>query len=125
MKTSTVLKKALNVLEGDGTRPRWTRDAMARNKYRHSVRPTNPNAVKFCAYGAVCNVLGENAEDRISDEFRSAESYLRSELPTSATEWGNWFGRSIDAFNDRDETSFEDVRGLFKRAIKAAKHDGN
>lgn len=126
MKTSTVLKKALNVLEGDGSRPAWTKNTMSRNKYRHSVRPTNPNAVKFCAYGAVCRVLGENAEDAISPEYRAAESYLKSELPApSSSEWGSWFGRSLDAFNDRDTTKFEDVRQLFKRAIKAAKHDGN
>ena len=123
MKTSTVLKKALKVLEGDGSRPAWTKGTMARNKYRHEIRVTNPNAVKFCAYGAVGRVLNENANDAISNEFRSAESYLRSEVPIDSN--FSYWGRSVDGFNDQDNTSFEDVRALFKRAIKAAKHDGN
>lgn len=131
MKTSTVLKKALNVLEGgrvvDGRviAPAWTKDTMARNKYRHSVLPTNPNAVKFCAYGAICNVLNENEPkewgNNFSPVFKDAESYLKSELPVSNfTYWGT----SIDLFNDNAQ-SFDEVRDLFKRAIKAAKHDGN
>ncbi len=56
------------------------------------------------------------------DEFRSAERYLRSEVPVDRNDW--FWGNSIDGFNDRDETTFEDVRQLFKRAIKAARGDG-
>lgn len=121
MKTSTVLKKSLALLEGDGVRPNWTKDTLARNKYRHSVKVDNPNAMRFCAEGAVCRVLGESGDELPSDAYRNAVNYLRSEVPLSSDFWNN----SVNGFNDRDTTKFEDVRQLFKRAIKAAKGDGN
>lgn len=122
MKTSTVLKKSLALLEGDGSRPRWTKGTLARNKYRHEIRVTNPNAVKFCAIGAVSHVLGINAAEERSPEFDEVVSYLRAEVPVdNYRPWNNW----VDTFNDRDDTSFSDIRHLYKRAIKAAKGDGN
>lgn len=124
MKTSTVLKRALKVLEGDGPRPAWTKDTLARNKYRHEVRVTNPNAVKFCAIGAVSRVLGVNAAEENSPQLEDAIGYLRSEVPVNPNSWSPW-DTWIDTFNDREDTKFEDIRQLFKRAIKAAKGDGN
>lgn len=124
MKTSTVLKKALKVLEGDGTRPRWTKGELARNKYRHEIRVTNPNAVKFCAVGAVSRVLGVNANEDSTPELEAATRYLRAEVPTD-TNSNYWWNSSVDSFNDRESTRFSDIRDLYKRAIKAAKGDGN
>lgn len=124
MKTSTVLKKALNILEGDGVRPAWTRDVLARNKYRHEIRVTNPNAVKFCAVGAVSRVLGVNAAEDSSEELDQAVRYLKSEVPIDPNNT-YWWNHSVDRFNDQDSTKFSDVRNLFKRAIKAARGDGN
>ena len=128
MKTSTILKKALKVLEGDGSNPAWTKGCYARNGYRHEVAPTNPNAVKFCAYGALHRALNEPASTDYtyasrSPEFRVAEEYLKLETPKISYSWnyGLLSNQPIDEFNDDEETSFEDVRKLYKRAIKRAK----
>lgn len=40
----------------------WTRNALARNRYGNPVRPTNPNAVKWCALGAVMCAAGIDVE---------------------------------------------------------------
>lgn len=115
MKTSTVLKKARSVLVQKG----WCQESLAKNRYRHDVDPTNPNAVKFCAYGAIHHVLGLKDNQFFTNEVAvKAERYLKDALPTDVL----WYS-SVTLYNDRSSTTIQDVDSWFKRAIKLAKKD--
>jgi hypothetical protein len=123
MKASTVLKKARKVLKTKG----WTKGELARNKWRHKVDPTNPNAVRFCAYGAIYHVLGVKDTDFGTKEYDHSEHikvnrvsrYLSATTPLNDMGWQT----GVDTFNDRDATKFEDVDAWFKRAIRLAEKD--
>lgn len=113
MKVSTILSKSLKLMETSG----WTQGVFARNQYRHEVRATSPSAVKFCAYGAICNVVGVNPNDIGVNEgevpvLKQSCDYLRKVINFEY----------IDDFND-EAKKFEDVRRAFKKAIKLAKAD--
>lgn|ERR1700745_1030365 len=126
MKTSTILKKAKSVLIEKG----WTKGELARNKYRHKVDPTSPSAVKFCAYGAIHNVLGAPDADYPNDGVSKVEEVARylkmvlPEQPRSVEFDPSWFCRpTLDDYNDSDETTLKDMIVLFNQAIKLAKQD--
>lgn len=112
MKTSTVLRKSLKVLEEKG----WTKGPLARNKYRHEVKPNNPSAVRFCSLGAVAHVLGLNGERVFeNDDLNDAIHALNEATPY-------W---SIVGLNEDPNTKFGDVKVAFKKAIKNSKAKGN
>lgn len=115
MKTSTVLKRSLDVLNENG----WTQGGYARNKWRHQVLPTSPSAVKFCAYGAVCRVTGYDGKNLFLEPpmFSSATRFLTDAVrDVTGNHW-----MSLDDFNDDPQTKREDVVRVFKRAIRLAK----
>lgn len=118
MKASTVLKKARTLIKESG----WTKGENARNKYRHKVAPTSPSAVKFCAYGAIHNVLGvkDTYNNSRTHEVLDVGRYLSLTVPANRDTWFS----SVDEYNDRDATTFEDVDRWFKNAIKLAQSEG-
>ncbi len=112
MKTSTLLKKSLNLLEENG----WTKGPLARNKYRHEVKANSHSAVKFCSLGAICNVLGIDGDSVYgNNDLDNATSALNE----ATTYW------SIVGLNELEDTKFKDVQKVFKKAIKNAKAQGN
>lgn len=98
MKTSQLLKKVIKVLEEN----KWTKGALARNKYRHKVSYINPNACRFCAVGAMskAGLSGDNRE--------LLNNYFSSVFPDMP---------SLVFFNDRPETKKTDVISFFYRAM--------
>lgn len=118
MSASAVLKKARKLIAETG----HTKGEMARNKYRHAVDATNPNAVRFCVYGAIHNVMGVKDTD-YNAGIPVVAQYLRQAVPA---DWSDGWGyRTIDGYNDRATTTPKDVDEWFAKAIKLAKADGN
>lgn len=110
MKSSEVLKKARALLLEKG----WCKGELARNKYRHKVDPTSPNATRFCSFGAIHNILGIKDTHLLMDSrVRHVSTYLSDSLPE------NYY--SLLVFNDNSTTSIKDIDALFTRAIKLAK----
>lgn len=123
MKASTVLRKARKLIATTG----HTKGELARNKYRHRVDPTNPNAVKFCAFGAIQNVLDIpdkhspcNSDDHT--KIQNISGYLAQAIPVGYG-YSRWW--SVDDYNDLKELTPSDVDKWFGRAIKIAKKVGN
>lgn len=121
MKPSTVLRKARKVLQTRG----WTKGELARNKYRHKVDPTSPSAVKFCAYGAIYNVLGIKDINKYSktaetEQILEVAQFLSQSISIPAGYW--WL--SLDDYNDDDQTTAKNIDLLFERAIKLATSKG-
>lgn len=121
MKDSTILKKARKLIADKG----HCKGELARNKYRHKVDPTSLSAVRFCAFGAIYNVLGipddpgvtcwnNEGMRRVNDVSR----WLKDEIPYIE---GLSFV-TVDDYNDLDETTPKDVDNWFARAIKRAKN---
>lgn len=118
MKASTILKKARKLIKETG----HTKGELARNKYRHKVDPTSPSAVRFCAYGALHQVMGINDFNAWNPNrhlIEDVSKYLMDTIPN-----GTWWS-SIDVYNDKETTTPEDVDKWYTRAIKLAKSTGN
>lgn len=122
MKASTVLSKARTLIATSG----HTKGELARNKYRHKVDPTSHSAVKFCAFGAIQNVLGVPDKGRATDGTREVERvswYLGQAIPSDNGISRNWW--CVDDYNDLKTVTLKDVDKWFSRAIKIAKKVGN
>lgn len=87
-------------------RDHWTRGAIARDKSRDRVHPTNPKAVCFCSIGALRKVT-----DRI-DLANEAEGYLKTVMGTHVT-----------IFNDRLARNHAEVLAAWDKAIELARND--
>lgn len=121
MKASVALSKARKLIKTSG----HCKGELARNKYRHKVDPTSPSAVRFCAFGALQNVLGVPDKGRATTGTREVERiswYLGEAIPASAGFSCNWW--SVDDYNDRNEITPKDVDKWFSRAIKIAQKAG-
>lgn len=96
-----VLKAARKIL---AAKKRWTQGTEARTPDGFTTNARDPNAVCFCAMGAM---------------FKAADDLC---LPTPrfyALKQASPDG-SIVSFNDRDTTTHKDVRAWFDRAIAQA-----
>lgn len=116
MKASTVLSKARKLIANTG----HTKGELARNKYRHAVDPTSPNAVKFCAYGAIQNVMGIKDSPTMNPDLQKVtdvSKFLGATIPVACG--SGWW--SVDDYNDRDEVTQKDIDNWFRRAITLAK----
>lgn len=117
MKVSTVLRKSRTLLVEQG----WTKGELARNKYRHKVDPTSPSAVKFCAQGAIHNVLGVSDDWRPSEGSKQVSAAMDCLMLAAPAGFG--WPYTVDDYNDADETTLEDIKDWFVRAIVLAKQD--
>lgn len=116
MKASTVLSKARKLIATSG----HTKGELARNKYRHAVDPTSKNAVKFCAYGAIQNVMGVKDSPSMNPDLQKVTEisrFLGSSIP--AGYGSGWW--SVDEYNDRAGVTPKDIDNWFRRAITLAK----
>ncbi len=108
MKTSTVLKKALNLFGKTGAR--WIKGATAGRP-----RFGNKNLDAFCSIGAI------NAINIFGPCGASAEAYLSEAI-------GHRYSSdafNIIAFNDDKETRFRSVARKFRKAIRLAERAGD
>ena len=81
----------------------WTKGRSARDKNHAAVPVNSPDAVSFCAIGALVRVTGPG-------NFWTAERCLTTALG----------GTDVPRFNDDDLTSHSDVIALYDRAILVA-----
>lgn len=100
MGTRKVLEEALELLEFVG----WTKGAYTRNSEGVAGIGSDPDVASFCARGAIyraCLNQGESAETH-----RDALCILDAAV-----------GRPVITWNDDPETTFSEVREVFKRAV--------
>lgn len=94
---------------------KWTKGASARDENRVVCRPGSEGAVCFCSAGALglASDLLEGVHE--ADLFLAAAKLVADSLPTEDQ------GFSYLRYNDKPETTHEDVMALFGRAIKKAR----
>lgn len=100
--TAQVLTRALDVLEDGG----WTQGCYAMKVDGDMTVATDPDAIQFCADGAIyraCHELGS------LDHFQDARKALTDEM-----------GAAIVFWNDDRKRTFSEVREVFRRAAFAA-----
>ena len=113
-KVLAILKEARSLLETMG----WCQGRSAVDKYGDYCTPyrrdgmaRHPNAVAFCAQGALSAVVGwrDFVGFAAKDALCKALPRDREDLPPS------WW--RVEEFNDADTTTKEDVLALYDRAI--------
>ena len=60
----------------------WTQNYAAVNTSAYPIEPNGPEAVAWCAYGALCAVV-DSTVDEPSDELEEITSHLASLLPAT------------------------------------------
>lgn len=90
----------------------WTKRWFARDAGGNKINETDPDAVCFCAIGAVSAECTEITGSRRIRQVEDACTYLRREAPSQV---------GVSHYNDRDTTTHADVLAWFDRAIAAAK----
>lgn len=100
MKTSTVLKRAKNLLITKG----WTRRYEARDAHSHAVPYDSPRAARFCIIGACCAVS-------------ATESFPARQILCEVA------GNGLATFND-SQKSVKPILEVFDEAIKLAVERG-
>lgn len=104
-KTKQVLEKALSLIERG-----WTQGTGARDSFGRSVSIDAPDAVTFCAIGALTKVTGANSLRVIHNHRLLLE---RAGAGTGITNW-----------NDSTKRTKEEVIAVFKKAIELAHLEG-
>lgn len=65
----------------------WTQHTLARDRLFREVAPNSPEAVSFCAAGAIANVLGVAVPTQGGSRFHSLWERLSSYPPVRSTDW--------------------------------------
>ena len=86
----------------------WTKDTYARNRSGYPCVPTSPDAVVWCALGALYFI----SDSRWTMD-KEAVRLLEEQLPREF--------KNIVRYNDYPDTKHEDVLDLYDRAIHTAK----
>lgn len=108
MKASETLTKALEILDNG---KKWCKGYFAQNANGVFVEPEDESACAYCAMGAIC---------KVKDGFlQGALEYMRHVLQLEK------FTENITRFNDSADTTFDDVKAVFERAIQLAQAEGN
>ena len=122
MKILEILEKSKNLILD---KKNWTRITFARDKDNRSVSPVNPEAVCFCALGAlskICdckNVIESN--ESISCGGREAYYYLCMAANKIVVEGGRKFDGSNPVSWVNDVLHHQDVLDMYDSAIELAK----
>lgn len=98
-------------------RKNWTQFSFARDRRRFPVPYVAPDAVKWCAAGAVCVVCSGDAIRSVSAIYcaPAARRALERALPRNPLE-----PRDLETWNDVPGRTHAEVLALFDRAIAAA-----
>lgn len=107
---SVVLQEARAILAKRGA---WTQKHLARTEWGSSIDPQHPDAVQFCAIGALCKVANPSEVD-LARKFlmKCAPSKYQSSL------------MNIEQYNDRFSTKKKDIMKLYDCAIETAEAAG-
>lgn len=98
-RTQEILTEARDLLITKG----WWQGGLATTDGVTSTQIGDPNAIAFCAYGAVCEI--DESDEAVGSLFRALE-----EITSSA----------IGPWNDAPDRTFAEVLALFDRAIELA-----
>ena len=92
----------------------WTQHARARDDHYRPVPPNWSSATRFCVLGAVDRAVGGIAVNYVM--FVRCMFILGERLPADWQPKGEAASR-LASWNDRNDTSHDDVRRLFAAAI--------
>lgn len=100
-----IVDRMLDIWETAG---RWTKGTLARNEYEEEASVESSHATSWCAIGCAARATWDLGILYADGEFEEFMNY-----------WCNdEFGiNNVVNFNDREETTFEDVR-LFVKCLK-------
>lgn len=112
--SSDVLVSARDLIEETG----WTQYAMARDCEGHPVDPHHPNAVCFCAAGALRRVVSGDSDETVEEEAsrQRAITYLLSAAGTFTFK----DSLTIASYNDYRLRTKEMALQWFDKAIALA-----
>ncbi len=99
----TGLRNARRRIANEGN---WTQGAYARNVYDLICLPTDKDALKFCAVGALCAATNKVLSGKNYDEFMEYLTLLAKHTGEH---------HAVSTFNDK--CSHKDVLELFDKAI--------
>jgi hypothetical protein len=108
MQPIDVIKRARAIVIDEN---QWTRNSLAVDKVGSVVRPTAPEAVKWCVMGACIKVLGTSKPSLFDPVLKE----LRADAPKK-------YGFSISMLNDRGGHD-ELIRVLDKTIARLEKND--
>ncbi len=105
--TARLLERAIKVLTPKGS---WTQGTMARDKNRMPVRVGSPNAVQFCAAGA----LRCASETFSPPQYWAAYNLLKANVGRfqSVTEFNDAYGRKHDQVLKLMHKAFDEAMAL-------------
>ena len=112
MSLHRVLKEARALISD---KEAWTKGAMARDKYGDIVYASSPNAVCFCAAGAVEQVSGD--PDIFHAAIAQLNAVVKEQYPELSFESFEKGLPCITVVNDTPETTHEDILKFFDAAI--------
>lgn len=93
----------------------WTQGSTSRNKYGHDVRVRNPNAVRFCAVGALSRALGKGGDaELLRDAWHALGTAIRGD-----SYGGRWGESVVIGFNDSPGRTQREVVDTFTTALKS------
>lgn len=105
----------VGMLELLQTPERWCRGSMAQTEYGGWADPLDPNACRFCVYGAYVKVMGVGARERNTNTHHRIRRLLG--LPN--------FGEDILAIGTwNDLITYEEMRGALERALVRVRGQG-
>ncbi len=126
-----ILKLARQLLAEPGV---WIKQALATDKDGKRVAWSSNQACHFCAMGAI--VRAANPEGRAHTSVDEAENEVRAcellesiiggggEYPRSLSYYWNSSNTNLAAFNDRPDTTLEEMLAVFDKAIEEATKRG-
>ena len=115
MKASEVIIKARSLIEAG-----WTQGASARDKHGARKNIRDDNATHFCALGAVNRVLYK--VEMTEEEWVKLRHRVVQHLGNAMNAKRDELGSGIVTWNDRSDTTKEDVLHAFSVALDQADH---
>ncbi len=113
--TTQFLTEALDLIQKG-----WTKSYHAKDVNGKCVFATAPEAVSFCAAGAVVRAIADNHPYGSNTEgpFIYCLSLLKKHIPVDKFSEDFYSGNPITNYNDNPTTTKEDIVNLFQKAIE-------
>jgi hypothetical protein len=115
-----ILDRAADLIEPEGW---WCQEAFARDSFGESVHPSSPDAVCFCATGAVTRAAGNRHVERhkalqvLANDFSPPPEFL-------GHIGGNRYVSAMAAWNDAPERTQSEVVSKLREAAALARSEG-
>lgn len=109
--TYQILEEAQNLIKNEAC---WTQGSQARDRLGREIDPCEPQAVRWCAIGAVRAVAGKDSDIKASIALLSAATPNKEECYPMT--WDNDL-EIVEEYNDLDYRKHSEIIILFDKAI--------